>query len=184
MSRPNVRRIAGDVIAVLAARWHFRGGQVGSRVRLWGRATIRNRKGVVLGERVRIVGKPIPFEAMVGEHGKLEIGPQSFINYGASIAALELVRIGARANIGTYAMIMDNDFHEIDPGRRDEMPESKPIIIGDDVWIGGRVIILRGVTIGDGCVIAAGSVVAADVPPRTVAAGVPAKVIRHLDDPA
>ena len=57
--------------------------------------------------------------------------------------------------------------------------EEKPVYIGDDVWIGDRVIILPGVHVGDGCVIAAGSVVTKDVPRYTVVGGVPAKVIRE-----
>lgn len=62
---------------------------------------------------------------------------------------------------------------------------SAPIVIGDDVWIGANAVILPGVTIGDGSVIAAGAVVTADVPPLSVAAGVPARVIRRIDsDPA
>jgi maltose O-acetyltransferase len=77
-------------------------------------------------------------------------------------------------------MMMDNDFHRIEPDRRDEMPDSAPIVLGENVWVGGRVIVLNGVTIGRDSVIGAGSVVSSDIPPRSVAAGVPAKVIRAL----
>ena len=54
-----------------------------------------------------------------------------------------------------------------------------PVSIGNDVWIGGRVIILPGVNIGDGCIIGAGAVVTKDIPSYCVAVGVPAKVVRH-----
>ena len=71
-------------------------------------------------------------------------------------------------------------FDRIDiPMMRQGFVEEKPVYIGDDVWIGDRVIILPGVHVGDGCVIAAGSVVTKDVPRYTVVGGVPAKVIRE-----
>ena len=56
--------------------------------------------------------------------------------------------------------------------------EERPVFVGNDVWLGDRVIILPGVHIGDGCIIGAGSVVTRDIPPYSVAAGVPAKVIK------
>ena len=75
---------------------------------------------------------------------------------------------------------MDNDFHRIEPERRLERPESRPITIDDNVWIGARVIVLAGVTIGADSCIGAGSVVIDDIPPRSLAVGVPARVIREL----
>jgi maltose O-acetyltransferase len=75
---------------------------------------------------------------------------------------------------------MDNDFHRLEPERRNERPESKPIVLEDNVWLGGRVIVLAGVTIGEDSVIGAGSVVTSDIPPKVIAAGVPARVIRGL----
>jgi maltose O-acetyltransferase len=75
---------------------------------------------------------------------------------------------------------MDNDFHRVEPERRHEVPESLPIILGENVWLGARVVVLRGVTIGAHSVVAAGSVVTRDIPPRTLAAGVPARVVREL----
>jgi maltose O-acetyltransferase len=75
---------------------------------------------------------------------------------------------------------MDNDFHRLEPERRLERPDSAPIILGENVWLGARVIVLSGVTISAGSVIGPGSVVTRDIPPRTVAAGVPARVIKEL----
>ena len=115
-----------------------------------------------------------------GPDGLLEIGENSFINYGTSIYAGEHVRIGRDCNIGTYCMVMDNDFHGLEPERRHETPPSKPIIIGDNVWLGGRTTVLKGVTIGDGSVVAAGSIVTKDIPPRTLAAGAPARAVRKI----
>ena len=119
-------------------------------------------------------------ELVVYAGGTLEIGERTLINYGCSIAATERVEIGAHCHVGTHVIMMDNDFHRIEPERRDEWPESAPIVLEDNVWVGGRAIILAGVTVGEGSVVGAGSVVSADVPPRTVVAGVPARVLRSL----
>lgn len=97
-----------------------------------------------------------------------------FINENVQIICAENISIGEDCNIGRDVIIRDYDGHLIDP----EQPISAPVRIGDHVWIGQRAIILKGVTIGDGAVIAAGSIVTGDVPAGALAAGVPAKVIR------
>lgn len=73
---------------------------------------------------------------------------------------------------------MDTDFHNIIQNNNLNK-ETKPILIGDDVWIGSKVTILKGVSIGDGAVIASNSVVTKNVPPRCIVAGNPAKIIRE-----
>jgi maltose O-acetyltransferase len=135
---------------------------------------------MIVGQRVQLVSTPVRLELVAMKGGTLEIGERTLVNYGGSICATESVRIGANCLIGTHAIIMDNDFHRIEPERRYEWPASRPIVIEDNVWLGARVIVLPGVTIGAGSCIAAGSVVNADIPPRSVAAGVPARVIRSL----
>ncbi|WP_326977880.1 DapH/DapD/GlmU-related protein [Bacillus inaquosorum] len=70
--------------------------------------------------------------------------------------------------------------HSIEPKDRHKSGYGIPIIIGDNVWIGGSCVILAGVTIGDNSVIAAGSVVTKDVPPNSVVAGNPGKVLKHI----
>lgn len=178
---PTPREIWNDGRAVLAARWHLRSAaQLGQRVRLWGRPAIQNYGRLIVGERVRLVSTITPLELATGRAGTLEIGERSFINYGCSIAAQQLVRIGPRCNIGTYVIMMDNDFHRLEPERRHEQPESAPIVLEENVWLGARVIVLRGVTIGAGSVVGAGSLVTRDIPPRSLAVGSPARVIRSL----
>lgn len=167
--------------ALLRARWYFRSAQqLGERVRLFGDAKVINSGTLRIGERVRVCSEPVRTEIGVSSGGTMEIGSHTFINYGCSIASTLLVKLGAHCNIGSHVIIMDNDFHRLEPERRDEMPESAPVILEDNVWIGVRAVVLRGVTIGAGSVIAAGSVVVKDVPPRSLAGGVPAKVIRSL----
>lgn len=150
-------------------------------MRVWGKAVVKNQGGEFrIGERVRIQADIVPVELGISSSGTLEIGDRTFINYGTSISANKLVRIGSDCNIGTYVMIMDNSFHHLQPERRQERPESKPIVLEDNVWLGGRVIVLGGVTIGEGSVVGAGSVVTRDIPSRSLAVGVPARVIREL----
>lgn len=177
----NVRHIWQNGWAVLRARWYLRHAtHVGARVRLWGKPSIQNAGTMSIGDRVRLVSTIATLELVAEPSATLEIGESAFINYGSSIAATQLVRIGPRCTIGTYVIMMDNDYHRLEPEWRDERPPSAPIILEENVWLGARVIVLRGVTIGTGSVIGAGSVVVQDIPPRSVAAGVPARVIRHL----
>jgi acetyltransferase-like isoleucine patch superfamily enzyme len=172
---------ASDIADVLRAYWFFRrASKIEKKVRLWGKAIVQNQGRLIIRERARLDGRIVPLEFSVGSDGFLEIGAGTFINYGCSIAASKQVVIGPNCNIGTYVIIMDNDFHHLQPELRQERPPSAPIILEENVWLGARVIVLRGVTIGKGSVIGAGSVVNKDVPPRTLAAGVPAKIIREL----
>jgi acetyltransferase-like isoleucine patch superfamily enzyme len=149
-------------------------------VRLWGKPVVKNWNGqIIIGTNVRLNSTIATLELVAGG-GRLEIGDSSFINYGCSISATQLVRIGKDCSIGTHSTLIDNDFHCIEPDRRNITPPSKPIILEDNVWLGSRVIVLRGVTIGEGSVVGAGSVVTRDIPPRSLAAGNPARVIRQI----
>ena len=78
---------------------------------------------------------------------------------------------------------MDSDLHELSPERRHLRPAPQRLSIADDVWIGSRAIVLPGVTIGRGSVVAAGSVVTNDVPPMSVVGGVPARFIKSIASP-
>jgi maltose O-acetyltransferase len=125
-------------------------------------------------------GGTVRCELVTDPGGLIEIGERVFINYGVSISAHKLVKIGNRCQIGNYSLLMDNDFHQI--SNKQVPGESKTIILEDDVWLGARVIVLKGVTIGQGAVIGAGSVVTRDIPPRSVAIGAPARVIKTLPE--
>lgn len=107
------------------------------------------------------------------------IGSDSYIGAGAVIAASELITIGRDALIAEYVTIRDQD-HEFEshgPTRLAGM-RTAPIHIGDNVWIGAKATITRGVTIGDNAVVGANSVVTGDVPADAVYAGAPARLIR------
>ena len=104
---------------------------------------------------------------------------------GCTISAAGSIYIGNEVLIGSGSLIVDNDAHAIHPnGRRySALPKpAEPVVIEDNVFIGARVIILKGVIIGTGSVIGAGSVVTKDIPPYSIASGNPAKVIGDCRD--
>ena len=110
------------------------------------------------------------------------IGRNNWLNNNTSLCAVQSIRIGNQCRIGDFVAIMDTDFHEINPATRDRSVGTiKPVNIGSNVWIGSRVMVLKGASIGDNSVIAAMSVVTSPIPANCVAAGVPARVIRKLE---
>jgi acetyltransferase-like isoleucine patch superfamily enzyme len=122
-------------------------------------------RGVRMAERVRLI-----FE---GPDGAIEIGDDTFLNARCEIRARERVSIGSGCRLAFDVIVMDTNHHDLEGTET-----TSPTVIGDRVWIGARALILRGVTIGDGAVIAAGSVVTRHVPARTLVGGNPAKTIR------
>ena len=108
------------------------------------------------------------------------IGDRTFINAGAVILDVARVAIGSACQIGPSVQIL-TPTHPLDPEpRRDGWEAAEPITIGDNVWLGGGVIVCPGVTIGDDTVVGAGAVVTRDLPGRVLAVGNPARVIREL----
>ncbi|HOG48597.1 MAG TPA: acyltransferase [Anaerolineae bacterium] len=112
----------------------------------------------------------------------LEAGA-NFCMTGGALCAATRIAIGNNVAVGVNTIITDTDFHPLDPEYRKLKPadgRAAPVEIADDVFIGMQCLILKGVTIGRGSVIGAGSVVTRDVPPHVVAAGNPARVVRTL----
>lgn len=155
--------------------------EVGSLVRLIGHAIVDNHGTIRLGSKVRLRANQVPIELATRLNGLLTIDDGTAINSGTTICAQTSVQIGKKVMIGNYCMIMDTDFHAPDDFTVD--PASAPIKIEDDVWLAARVIVLKGVTIGQGSVVSAGSVVAVNVPPYTLVGGSPARMIRRLNNP-
>jgi len=123
----------------------------------------------------------------------IKIGDRCFLGRHTTVLASASITIGDDVMIGGECYITDNDGHSLDWRiRRNDVMDRKmgfkdwkhvemaPVKIGNDVWIAPKCIILKGVTIGDAAVIAAGSVVTKDVPARTVVAGNPARVVREI----
>lgn len=111
------------------------------------------------------------------------LGERVYMNFNCVILDVCRVEIGARTLIGPAVQIY-TAVHPMDFMARREREAGKPVRIGEDVWLGGGVIVLPGVTIGDRAVIGAGSVVTRDVPADVLAAGNPCRVIRPNDPPS
>lgn len=128
------------------------------------------------------VSRPVIFRTLM-PGAQITIGDESGLS-GTTICAAKSVSIGKRCLIGADVLITDTDFHPIAmEGRRYKgasAAASSPIVIEDDVFIGARSIILKGVRIGNGTVIGAGSVVTKDIPANSVAAGNPARWIKAI----
>ncbi len=110
---------------------------------------------------------------------KLTIGDHVGVS-GSTLSAAKNITIGNYVLIGSGCLITDSDAHPVNPEKRRSPDQScgvKPVVIEDDVFIGARSIILKGVTIGKGAMIGAGSVVSRDVPPFAIVAGNPARIV-------
>jgi acetyltransferase-like isoleucine patch superfamily enzyme len=169
----------GKGIDALNARWCLRRAtSLGARVTLTGRPKVFNEGTMTFGARCRLDSTVATLELVAIAGGHLEIGNNVFINYGSSLVSSKHVKIGDDSLIGTHVMVMDCDFHRVEDKVWDTTGEE--IVIEERVWLGNRSIVLKGVRIGHDAVVAAGSVVTRDVPPRTVVAGVPARVVRRF----
>lgn len=184
------RRLAWPIIRAQFA-WH--GIEWGVDWRIFGRPIIQRHRGSTLQAGDGLIlrswanSNPLaPTHPVVlstrSASAELIIGDDCGLT-GAVVVAETRVTIGDRVLIGGNAQIVDTDFHplEAESRRRDiNAGNTRPITIGDDVFIGMNSIILKGVTVGDGSVIGAGSVVSQDVPPQTIVAGNPARVVRSV----
>jgi maltose O-acetyltransferase len=109
------------------------------------------------------------------------IGARTFANFGLISLDVAPVRIGDDVQIGPNVQLL-TAYHPVAAGpRRDKWETAAPIVIGDNVWLGGGVIVLPGVTIGADTVVGAGAVVTRDLPPGVVAVGNPARVLRTVE---
>ena len=124
------------------------------------------------------------FEARM-PNALIEIGENTRINNGfVAIAESSCIKIGKNCFIGTQVEIIDSDFHALSSLDRANgiQHKSNLVQIGDNVFIGSNVKILKGVSIGDGAVVANSAVVTKDIPPNTIAAGIPASVLREIQN--
>ncbi|MFI6874607.1 sugar O-acetyltransferase [Streptomyces sp. NPDC050400] len=138
--------------------------------------------GPVLAELLGSVGDEVhvrpPLNVDYGSN--ITIGARTFVNYNLTALDVAAIVIGEDCQIGPNVQLL-TPTHPLEPQpRRDKLEAAQPITIGDNVWLGGGVIVCPGVTIGDNSVIGAGAVVTKDVPANVVAVGNPARPIRTL----
>ena len=121
-----------------------------------------------------------PVRVDYGEN--IVVGEGSFANYGLTALDVATITIGVHCQFGPNVQLL-TPIHPLEPTpRRAGLESADPIVIGDNVWLGGGVIVCPGVTIGSNSVIGAGSVVTRDIPANVVAVGNPCRVLRPIDD--
>lgn len=147
--------------------------------------------GMRIGDRTTLCGA----QFATSERGVIEIGADCYID-GASLIAEERVTLGDRVILGVQVTIADSDFHPIDPEQRaldcvalspsgdGKRPPflTRPVTVENDVWIGFGAVLLKGVRVGEGAIIGAGSVVTKDVPAGMFVSGNPARVIGPAEE--
>ncbi|MDO5618506.1 MAG: sugar O-acetyltransferase [Kocuria sp.] len=127
-----------------------------------------------VGEHAHIRG---PVHVDYGQF--ISVGARTFINMGLTALDVVPIRIGEDCQLGPHVQLLAPT-HPIDPTqRRDKLEAGKPITIGNNVWLGGGVIVCPGVSIGENSVIGSGAVVTKDIPANVVAVGNPARVIKE-----
>ena len=159
--------------------WRLLGMHVGSQVRL-GKLVVTWPHKVALGAQCSLE-QGVYFNAAGGHSAAIaiDIGAGTFIGSGCEFNAIESIRIGPNCLIASGSRFIDHN-HGTDMGTPMKLqPEiSAPIRVGSDVWIGTNSVVLKGVTIGDGAIVAAGSVVTKPVEAYTIVGGIPARLIR------
>jgi acetyltransferase-like isoleucine patch superfamily enzyme len=120
------------------------------------------------------------------DHARIRIGAGCFLNLDVMVASHELVEIGDHCMFANGCFVSDASHRFDDPDKPvpwQGFTSKGPTRIGDNCWLGAHVVVTSGVTIGERCVIGANSVVTKDIPPRSIAAGSPARVIKEIDFP-
>jgi maltose O-acetyltransferase len=146
-----------------------------------------DRHDILIGDHAMISG------SLASEnHGKITLGTYTYLRENSTIGAVNSVTIGDYTSIADYVVIMDNNNHPVNPEdrriksgskkgsdyRKWRHSESESIVIGENVWIGSFARICKGVKIGDNSIVAANAVVTKDVPPNSIVAGNPAKIVK------
>jgi acetyltransferase-like isoleucine patch superfamily enzyme len=178
-------------------RWYERAGLPWNRARLhyemasrrsFARWPIHGNVLEMLQEGRLQLGENVLFEPNVWLTGpapaRIVIGDGTFLNIGVMVAAMDLVQIGAHCMFANSCFVTDANHRFDDPDRPitwQGFTTKGPTRIGDNCWCGANVVVTSGVTIGERCVIGANSVVTTDLPPYSIAAGAPARVLRTID---
>lgn len=167
-------RARGRVLAL-------RGAGLGHKVFLGSRCKVERPWCVRIGNR--FVAEDSVYLKIVADSASLEFGDYVFVGRGSEFDVLERVSVGDHTVIAPGCFVTDHNHGIAGDSRIDEQPSTaRPVLIGKDVWLGAKVVVVAGVTIGDGAVVGASSVVTRDVPPMAVVAGAPAMLLRYRNN--
>ncbi|MBP5971897.1 acyltransferase [Brasilonema sp. CT11] len=171
--QPNVRFIGTRTI------------EIGDNVRIYSGTYLSNKGNKICLESNVSIDRGVDIRAYGGhQDGHIHIGEHTYIGPYVCMAGPGFIKIGKDCMIASHSSLYANNHIFADPNRRfrEQGLSVKGIVIEDDCWLGSGVRVLDGVTIGRGSIIGAGSVVTKDIPPLSVAVGVPAQVIKKRDD--
>lgn len=142
-----------------------------------GGGIVGNKDTIVIGNNVRLFGW------LISDGGKIIVGNHTVIHKDTVVRSMNLLEIGKYCDIGNGVYIQDHNSMSLNYLERRTCSGkviSEPVKIGDDVWIGRRAMIMKGVTIGDRAIIGAGAVITHNVPSDSIMAGNPAKIVKYL----
>jgi len=174
-----VRKAGALVGDRLRARAYLHNAEVGDNVRITGRPRIKNEGRLVIGSNCHFRSIVATLELYVAPGAEMILGDDIHLNSGDTFAAFSRVELGDRVEVAPHVTIYDTTFHEL--YERHVLPEPRPVVIEDDVWLGTKSTILPGVHIGRGAVVVAHALVTRDVEPFTIVSGVPAEPVAELD---
>ncbi|MBS1517297.1 MAG: acyltransferase [Bacteroidetes bacterium] len=169
------------------------GVKFGSGIRVFGLPRIENKGSITLGNNMRLISAKCGYNSgnlaggvflRTSKEGSIKTGDEVYLN-GTSIISEESVTLGSRIMIGANTVIMDTNSHNVpykNRLKRWDKIRRKAVVIEDDVWIGANCFIMKGVRIGKGSIIGAGSVVNNEVKPFSVYAGNPAVFIKNIEE--
>ncbi len=174
MGLRNLVKETSSLFKIIPYKLMFQGRLTVGLKQLWG----KNTKIVVTKRGKLIIGEMLEARRMdyiSVQDGVMKIGNNVFMNQNVSVTCMESVEIKDRCIIANNVVIVDHDHDFVNGGF-----VSAPVKLENDVWIGANATVLKGVTIGEGAIVAAGSVVNKDVPAHTMVAGAPARVVKEI----
>ncbi|KAJ5977198.1 hypothetical protein N7501_000540 [Penicillium viridicatum] len=147
---------------------------------------LRANREAILDQLLGYVGSNVYLEPPIFvDYGcNISVGDNFYANFHTTMLDCSLITIGDRVSFGPNVSILAATHKTNVQSRRDGLEFAREVLIGSDCWIGGGVTIMAGVNIGEGCTIGAGAIVTKDIPPFSVAVGVPARVVKRVDPAA
>ncbi len=187
MTLANCKKFVLNILSGLGTEWiRLHGATIGRDSWILGFPDIKRAPGstIIIGDAVSLFSakwanplRPARRLSLVTLNPNASITIGNDVGISSSvITCASSIKIGDGTLVGADCVITDTDFHSV-PLSKEEPPRTKPVVIGNSVFIGTRCLILKGVEIGDGAVIGAGSVVSTSIPANSVAAGNPARII-------